>query len=392
MIQGATSIELSKKAKTGKGIGPGKNVLAALIGVGIALALGEGFLRLLPNHFTRYGSTVRYAFDPDQGYKLYPGSRASFNMSCFRNNEISVNSHGFRDDEWRGGSNFKIAILGDSFMEALQVPDDSTTAARLEDLSGVEVLNTGLSGFGTAGQSIIFEKHLAAYRPDVTLLFYYPPNDLINNSCALNDSTHNAFFAPCPCGISVGKYPVTRTDFQDTIPKPGWLWRKSMVWRVITTITTSSQPVYAAATYDAYRKPYRGEWQTARTFTEYYFTELSRQCREVNSRLIVVTVPSYLSQAQEEAWEEEILAIANWDKLPTDFDREYPNEVVREICQNQGIPIWELEPVFRQYRDVHDLQPPTFFFECNGHWNSLGHRLAAETVLDSLKTKGLLGY
>lgn len=368
-----------------------KNGIAIGIGVLIAVVLGEGLLRLMPNHFTQYGSQLRYAFDASHGYKLQPGLRGSFNMACFQNDALSVNSHGFRDNEWKGGRGVKIGILGDSFMEALQVPDDSTTAARLEQLTGVEVLNTGLSGFGTVGQSIIFDKHLKAYRPDVTLLFYYPPNDLINNHCALNDSTNNAFFAPCPCALPGPSGPIVRDEFQDTIPKPSWMWQKSMLFRVASTLTSSGPAPRAAETYGAYRKPYRGQWAEAEALTEHYLRQLNSKCDAVNSQLVVVTVPSFLSQTPGDNWESELLSVTGWEELPQDFDRTYPNQVIRALCDSSDIPIWELEPAFQQYRDAHGLADPTFFFECNGHWNPLGHRLAAEIVADSLETRGWLG-
>ena len=367
-----------------------KNAIGLGIGLLVALGIGEGLLRLIPTHFTRYNSTIRYVFDPTHGYKLAPGQRASFSMGCFQNDQISVNSHGFRDSEWRGGKRPKIGILGDSFMEALQVPDDSTTAARLEVLTGREVLNTSLSGLGTAGQYVVYQKHLKAYRPDLLLLFYYPPNDLINNHCALNDSTFNAFFAPCPCAMPGPEGPVFHTDFQDTLPGPSWWDRNLMFSRVFSGLMASGTAPKSARTFDAYRKPYTGQWAEAQLLTLQTLQMLRDTSAAYGSRLVVVTVPSFLSQTRDQNWQMDLMNHAGWDKLPRDFDREYPNQIIHEICDSLEVPIWELEPAFRAYRDEKDLAEPTFFFTCNGHWNSLGHRLAAKTVADSLRNSGWL--
>lgn len=82
---------------------------------------------------------------------------------------IRINSKGFRDLE-RETTNpadvFRIAVLGDSFAKAFQVPVDNTFWAVLEReinnsrcnaLGGktAEVLNLGVSGYGTAQELVV---------------------------------------------------------------------------------------------------------------------------------------------------------------------------------------------------------------------------------------------
>jgi hypothetical protein len=53
---------------------------------------------------------------------------------------------------------------------------------------------------------------------------------------------------------------------------------------------------------------------------------------------------------------------------------------VLDLVRTLGIPIVDLEPSFRRYRDPLELFP----FRNRGHYNEAGHRVVAEEVLRSL--------
>ena len=84
-----------------------------------------------------------------------------------------INADGLRDEEHaraptRGVP--RVLILGDSFVEGMQVPLEKTFARRLqaklaEDGRRVEVVNAGFSGFGTDNELLFFEADGRRYRP-----------------------------------------------------------------------------------------------------------------------------------------------------------------------------------------------------------------------------------
>ncbi len=98
---------------------------------------------------------------------------------------------------------FRVAVLGDSFIEAFQVPDEQTFCARLESglqdcsaLAGrqVEVLNFGVSGYGTAQELLMLRHYVWQYQPDLVLLAFFPGNDLRNNSAELEPYKVRPFY------------------------------------------------------------------------------------------------------------------------------------------------------------------------------------------------------
>ena len=101
-------------------------------------------------------------------------------------NVISINSFGFRDDEFSTGKNegvFRIAVLGDSQEEALQVPlEDTWEKVMARDLSErldgeVETYNFGVSGYGTDQQWLTLREKVWQFSPDMIILAF-SPNDV----------------------------------------------------------------------------------------------------------------------------------------------------------------------------------------------------------------------
>ena len=79
----------------------------------------------------------------------------------------------------------RIVTLGDSFTMGHEVNVDTTFSRVLEDVlrtNGVtvEVLNTGVSGYGTAEECLYLERELFKYSPDVVIVGFFG-NDLVDN-------------------------------------------------------------------------------------------------------------------------------------------------------------------------------------------------------------------
>src|SRR6185295_980548 len=92
----------------------------------------------------------------------------------------------------------RIAILGDSFSEALQVSiEDTFWAVMRRQLESaleprhkqVEVLNFGVSRFSTARELIMLRRHVWQYDPDVVVLQFTPGNDVKDNSRVLTGNS-----------------------------------------------------------------------------------------------------------------------------------------------------------------------------------------------------------
>lgn len=95
--------------------------------------------------------------------------------------DISINSSGFRDDEFSEAKEegiLRIAVLGDSFEEALQVNLGDTwqkiLARKLEAELGkkVEVYNFGVSGYGTDQEWLTLREKVWKFKPDLVILAF----------------------------------------------------------------------------------------------------------------------------------------------------------------------------------------------------------------------------
>src|SRR5688572_11788130 len=126
----------------------------------------------LPSHFEyEPGRTFRYA-SPPRG----AGAAPEFD------NQVVMNRYGFHGPDHpreKTAGRTRIAIIGDSMVEAFQVRREETVASRLEgDLPGVDALGFGMSGHSTIRQAEILRRLpglLGSGMPDVVLFVVHGP-------------------------------------------------------------------------------------------------------------------------------------------------------------------------------------------------------------------------
>ncbi len=150
----------------------------------VTLMLVEVILRM--THL--FGARVSWA-KPDSkiGYSFIPG--AGYWDMLENDHPVSgrINRYGWRDRDWsekKPAGQYRAAILGDSFVEAMQVEEDSTFLNLVEkQLSGVgglslEMMNFGRSGFTQSEELIVLEEKALRFDPDIVFLFFLPDNDI----------------------------------------------------------------------------------------------------------------------------------------------------------------------------------------------------------------------
>ena len=143
---------------------------------------GQIYLYLHPvyeNHCNIYHKIYGWGLKPNCEF-IHAGGRfnAEFKM------KIKTNSYGFRGKERRKtkpSSTFRIALMGDSMVLALQVPLKKTAAHILETkLNGLEtpdvevkyeVLNFGIGNFGLGQMFLAYKEIASQFDPDLVLVF-----------------------------------------------------------------------------------------------------------------------------------------------------------------------------------------------------------------------------
>src|SRR5262245_15135724 len=173
--------------------------IMAVLTVGTAACVLELGVRVF--HPT---SDFLWQWDPHTGMRLIPGKHGRSVKPGLFDVAVEVNSAGFRDREHsqdkRPGVR-RIAVIGDSFVEALQVPFEQSVTSLLENrLSRSEVMNFGVSGTGTARQYLALRHYVLPYRPDVVVLFFFAGNDFSDNSRRLQGKPYLPYPAVTPAG------------------------------------------------------------------------------------------------------------------------------------------------------------------------------------------------
>jgi hypothetical protein len=90
--------------------------------------------------------------------------------------DIRYDSNGFRNPD--GLSRADVAIIGDSYIEAMAMPDEQMLTAVLARLTGATVANLGMSGYGPQQQLEVLQRYAVPLRPRVVVWAFFEGNDL----------------------------------------------------------------------------------------------------------------------------------------------------------------------------------------------------------------------
>jgi lysophospholipase L1-like esterase len=157
-------------------------------------------LQAAPVYVQEPGSEVtghRYLFDPVLGWRNIPNWRAST-----KGRPLSINSKGLRDREYpyeKPSGVSRILVLGDSFTWGYGVADGEIFTEVLEaglrrDGLHWEVLNAGVSGWGTDQEYLYLINEGFKYAPDVVVLAFLVFNDPENNAWSVQYGLHKPIF------------------------------------------------------------------------------------------------------------------------------------------------------------------------------------------------------
>lgn len=166
------------------------NLLLLGLSLLIAALIGEAALRLTIKDsivlYPRYHTNAQYGefeirrFRPDSEF---------WHRSVDGQWRFEINDRGLRNSRnfsyAKSPGTVRILALGDSHTAGYEVAQTESFAAVLEQLydetnQSVEVINAGISGFGTAEQLVFLENEGLKYHPDIVVLAFYA-NDFEDN-------------------------------------------------------------------------------------------------------------------------------------------------------------------------------------------------------------------
>jgi hypothetical protein len=163
----------------------GAVVRLALLAAALGLVLGvlEIGLRLFWDGF--YLKTPKgYAHsDPVRGWANRPDVSVPYGEPEFHT-IVTHNHFGYRSppvEHERTPGRVRVLVLGDSFAYGVGVQDRETFSAGLESLAPeLEVIDTGVNGYGTSQELLLLRDEGLAFQPDVVLVAFFW-NDVANS-------------------------------------------------------------------------------------------------------------------------------------------------------------------------------------------------------------------
>ncbi len=270
----------------------------------------------------------RYLYDETLGWRNIPGWKAA----TFKRT-LTINSLGLRDREYphaKPEGVFRILVLGDSFTWGYGISDDEIFTELLEsDLNRaghrVEVLNAGVSGWGTDQELLFLEKEGFNYEPDLVILAFYLYNDPENIAFSRQYGLNKPLFTDT--NLTLANVPV---------PKPG---------TAAPDLQFPGNPLRLAAPLIA---------------------RMARGCREHGARLLLMKFGLYMFSEGQPG-----------DVADTKF---------RELIEPMTDVAWfDLDAELAR----RGLTPAQLKSGPQNHWDAAGHRHVAEALRDHLAAGGL---
>jgi hypothetical protein len=367
------------------------------LGLVMSFAILETLLRLFPPGLIR--DDIYYRYDKDVGWMPIPNQKSKNYTSCLEIDPILFNSQGFRDKEWERNENYKIAVLGDSFMQGSEVPEGMYVSSMLEKSLSVRTLNGGVNNLGTLHEYLLFKKYIAIYKPNLVILFIYPINDVVDNSYRIRSSSSRSLW-PTARLLEGGNveiiYPEVRSienfdayrAFIKKYSKTFLLLRRLYDYYEGFRITGSGIIDDQTSRYYQIYMPENEQWTEAWKIIEHYVLQLRKEIHSSGGELVVVRIPEYIRLS--ESWENELRELARFKEIPKGFDFTNPVRKIRELTERNKIRLIELESFFKSYRDTFHMKSPYFSYRCDGHLNPLGQFLATSLIAKYLIVNNMI--
>jgi lysophospholipase L1-like esterase len=273
----------------------------------------------------------------------------------------------------------RIAIIGDSYIEALQVPfarsvGEDLAAALATNAQPVEIYRFGISGAPMSQYLAMVEGDVVRYHPDwIVVLIVH------------NDFDESYRFVPGRYTSSFLKLRVENGRVTGEIPAQPWApsyrdWLRRTAtarfflyrWQVrpeflIRPLLPQAQAApRVAANTDV--ETALADMAANEAVTDYVFGRLDAVARASGARLLLAM----------DGDRSAIYAGADSPVLVL-------NRLAERVAAAHGLPFVDLEPVFaRDWQTEHRR----FDFEADNHWNEHGHEVAARAIADGLRAAG----
>lgn len=294
----------------------------------------------------------------------------------------------------------RIVVLGDSFAAGIYTPAEKILPAVLESLlraelgrEDVAVLNCGVVTYSPYLERIQFREIVSAYRPNLVLLLL--------DATDIEDD-HNYDREAVKNDDEAIRFPLT--GIRQYVKRDHGIFEGSALYqRLYHFIQTARLLLFHPFSFaepmgrfsDAKGVVIDGKEERRRFFvyahpmektrpyldrTFEHIDRLSRDVHETGAEFALVVSPRYHHWNPKES-------PRNWERFLYDVDEPYQFEYLRYFDEKRadaGFPILNLLPAFNASTEF------PLVLEWDPHWNSNGHRVAAEATAEFVLERGLV--
>jgi len=372
-----------------------QNLLLAFTSIIITLLLLELAARFLPPPLDG-SSNPADTCSNETGWR----GKANFTTTVATGNyvhDLALNGAGMHDSDHaltKSAKTLRIIMLGDSFVQAIQVKETETSHQVLEDLlkprQQIEVISAGVGGWGTGQQLLYYRNQGRAYQPDLVLLMLYMGNDVKDNLPG-RGVTVDGYNCYTPYFVTTnGQLNPTPWYFAPGLPPStghGWLGQQfinNMLGRVYQHSylyahlePLLSQPPLKSSVLDFYIG--KNElFDYGLQLTLELVQQLQHEVEQDGSRFAVVLItPMNLLEFSQLTVIEREKIYQELPDLRRAEDIKPPNEMLTQALTQANVPVLDLFPTFIQHADK---TAENLYFKGDHHWNVDGNRLAAEAI------------
>jgi lysophospholipase L1-like esterase len=312
--------------------------------------------------------------DPEFGTRHIPNKMIVWRMEGFSRG--SFNSVGLRDVEHsviKPAGVYRIALLGDSATEGLQVPLEQTYGAQIQRMYKkpglrTEVINFACSAYSTGQEVLEFERRVAAYKPDLTILLYNR-GDAIENTRKPTDLSGEPrpYFYLDKQGVLTQDDGALQAHAKALQPNPmfDFLRRNSRIYGVLSSADLNlsiHEALYRKLRGwvlkpfskrmpkpDAEHAPYalQDSWAVTSALIE----RLNGDCIKAGSKLVVIAFPNVVHDPE--------------------FNGQIQN--LQQLAKRNSFGCFDLSPTFNTNAD-----PMSLFLQY--HFSAKGHKVVAEQI------------
>lgn len=395
--------------------------LLILVGFLLGGLVAEIALRVVGYSYPEF-----YSLDQSRGYALRPRAEGWYR----REGEayVLINNDGLRDEEHslsKPPDTIRIAVVGDSYPEALSIQTEeafwSVMGKKLQECDAfpgkkIEVLNFGVSGYGTAQELLTLREQVWKYSPDIVMLTVTTNNDLTDNLRALKKTDEIPYFVYRDNHLTLDDSFKNSRAFrlrQSGISRFGrWLRDHSRLvqavtqghhgfkillssWRARRSQKAQPPPTSGARANQSgeqkadqlsrtdelgadnlvYLEPADAVWNDAWRVTEGLILEMRDEVTTRGAKFVVVTLsngPQVLPDPKLREGFKERFSITNLF---------YPDDRIKSLGAREGIPVVTLAPELQEFAQRNNVFLHGFGENIgNGHWNATGHRVAGELI------------